>query len=1127
MYYFTDEYFRKTIDCLVGHFPVQMDVERVLISMEVNRGDVVLNGDGWSMWNSAISYINKIHKQGRLIDTALEILPGNSELIKIKEAIEDKTAFKEVPQDHKVERKNNLYPRKYGKLIGRNKEIERIIEGFNNNFLQVVVEGFPGVGKTSVALETGYLYFGKSSTNMQLDKYLDYVVWVSAKDKPEQKLWFNDVLNKIANVLGYPNITQTAFNNEKKEKVRNLLTGKEILLIIDNFETIDDPELKDWLHDIPEPNKVLITSRKEIDGDYWKVRMQGFSDEEALTFLRRTAEVEQLGFIESASDDELLSLVKVTAGNPQALRLALGYISKDSLSLQEVVQKLKTENTSESESISIVHSRLLNASWNSIGENAQRLLLVTTFFMGAGFIDQDALKATSGLDTAEFNKAFQTLVEWNLLERGPKDNRFITQSITREFAKKQLNNNKEYEFEARKRWCEYYLRFVKETIIRDKPDIPYWNVLVSGEMEKVDLKWDSIYEVIKWTSREHKRPGNKKLLLELILLLIHYMDSRFLNIERLRFVSQAIEFADSLGYIYQEAILRLDALGWTYVEENRLEDAMKEIDKGMVLAKEINRQTGGAKELIALGNAWLARVKIEQRKVAEAFQFIQLALEFNDNSKPWIQFRILMAAGDIYFKQAHHEKALQYYVQAKTKMDDYGGEGHFYQINPRIGLAFLGLGQAYNREAEQIFEEVRNNPKIAIGKLYGDYGYALIQFREGNIEEANYLIQCTEDELKRKTNSNILLKLVREFEKTFKKSDFLENMLPPRDKFQTTMDGKETDLYVLKNNKNMYAVITNYGGRLVSLLVPDEKGKLTDVIVGPDSIGLFKLSTEPYFGATIGRYGNRIANGRFSIDDKEYILPKNEGGITTLHGGKKGFQYVVWDANQIDDCCLELSYLSKDGEEGFPGNLNIKVTFTLTDENELRIDYVAITDKTTIVNFTNHAFFNLEGQQGTSILDHKLHINADYYTPVNANLIPLGTIEAVAGTPLDFREPVAIGKRICDDHVQLSHAKGYDHNFVLNQKDNEDLTLAARVVSDISKIQMEIFTKEPCLLFYSGNFMESKNLLKDGNKDDFRTAFVLETHRYPDSPNQVNFPDSILEPGKLFKTSSVYKFTIT
>ena len=344
------------------------------------------------------------------------------------------------------------------------------------------------------------------------------------------------------------------------------------------------------------------------------------------------------------------------------------------------------------------------------------------------------------------------------------------------------------------------------------------------------------------------------------------------------------------------------------------------------------------------------------------------------------------------------------------------------------------------------------------------------------------------------------------------------------DSFKKEIDGKQTMLYTLKNKNNAEAIFTNYGGRLVSLLVPDKDGKLVDVVVGFKSVNDYEKSTEPYFGATIGRYGNRIAKGKFTLEGKTYSLFTNNGQ-NTLHGGKKGYQYVVWDATQPSANTLVLHYLSKDGDENFPGNLDVKVTYTLTDDNELKMDYEAKTDKTTIVNLTNHAFFNLNGDGSGEILNHEVQIYADEYTPVDSTLIPTGKIEKVKGTPFDFTKATTIGARINDKNEQLTFGKGYDHNYVLNKTKAMGMFHAATVKGDKSGIVMDIYTQEPGLQFYSGNFMQSKNTFKTGAKDDFRTAIALETQHFPDSPNQPAFPSTVLKPGQVYKTSSVYKFS--
>lgn len=355
--------------------------------------------------------------------------------------------------------------------------------------------------------------------------------------------------------------------------------------------------------------------------------------------------------------------------------------------------------------------------------------------------------------------------------------------------------------------------------------------------------------------------------------------------------------------------------------------------------------------------------------------------------------------------------------------------------------------------------------------------------------------------------------------------------LPDTAAFKDVVDGQPTALYILKNKNNVSAAITNYGARLVSLIVPDKNGVMTDVVLGYDNIGKYEHQPETYFGAIVGRYGNRIAKGKFKLGGKEYTLATNNGP-NSLHGGKKGFGAVIWTGKQLDGQSVELSYTAKDGEEGYPGKLQVKVTYTLTDSNALTISYLATTDKPTVLNLTNHSYFNLNGQGSGTINNHLLTLNADQFTPVDSTLIPTGKLEPVANTPFDFRTPTAIGTRIEANHIQLKYGKGYDHNFVINSskgdsiKGGHKLLNAATVQGDQSGIVMKVMTEEPGIQFYGGNFMDGTNPLKGGKKDAFRTAFCLETQHYPDSPNQPNFPSTELKPGQTYRTTTVYQFGV-
>jgi len=345
-----------------------------------------------------------------------------------------------------------------------------------------------------------------------------------------------------------------------------------------------------------------------------------------------------------------------------------------------------------------------------------------------------------------------------------------------------------------------------------------------------------------------------------------------------------------------------------------------------------------------------------------------------------------------------------------------------------------------------------------------------------------------------------------------------------KNNFQTEIEGKKTDLYQLKNKK-IEVYITNYGARIVSLLSPDSRGTMGDVVLGFKSIADYQEAKTPYHGCLIGRYGNRIGKGKFKLNGVTYELPINNNE-NHLHGGPDGFHNQVWDVIAVNQNSIVMTYMSKDGEMGYPGNLTVEVTYAISG-NELSIAYKANTDKATPVNLTNHAFFNLAGEARGSVNDHLLMINASHFTPVDEGLIPLGEIQSVEDSPFDFRRAKTIGRDLNqqDSDIQISRGGGYDHNFVLDKESQGSMTLAARVVDPKSGRQMDVFTEEPGIQFYGGNFMDGSDVGKYGTKFEYRASFALETQHYPDSPNQPKFPSTILNPGETYHTKSIYKFS--
>jgi aldose 1-epimerase len=339
--------------------------------------------------------------------------------------------------------------------------------------------------------------------------------------------------------------------------------------------------------------------------------------------------------------------------------------------------------------------------------------------------------------------------------------------------------------------------------------------------------------------------------------------------------------------------------------------------------------------------------------------------------------------------------------------------------------------------------------------------------------------------------------------------------------FEKQIDGKDNKLCVLTNKNGAELTVINYGAKIVSLLVPDRDGNFIDVVTGHNSIDEYLCSEEPYFGAICGRYGNRIAGGRFELDGIVYDKLAVNNGPNSLHGGIKGFNSVVWDVKFINGNTIVLAYTSADGEEGFPGKLEVEVTYSLSDNNEVIISYVAVTDKPTVLNLTNHSYFNLSG--AGSVNDHLLTINADYYLPTDNTSIPYGPKEKVEGTPMDFRSPFAAGVRIDDNFEQLLFGKGYDHTYVLNKEGNE-LSFCARCVSPQSGIVMECYTTEPGVQLYTGNWMTGNFEGKNGQRYPARAALCLETQHFPDSPNKPEYPTTVLRPGEIFCSRTVFRF---
>jgi aldose 1-epimerase len=346
--------------------------------------------------------------------------------------------------------------------------------------------------------------------------------------------------------------------------------------------------------------------------------------------------------------------------------------------------------------------------------------------------------------------------------------------------------------------------------------------------------------------------------------------------------------------------------------------------------------------------------------------------------------------------------------------------------------------------------------------------------------------------------------------------------------FQSTYKDLKTDLFTIKNNNGIVMQVTNYGAKIVTLFIPDKEGNFKDIVFGYENIKDY-LNGDKYFGAIVGRYANRIAGGKFVLDGTEYHIPTNDGGKNSLHGGDSGFDDAVWTGEVLqtsDGEAVKLILYSPDGDQGFPGNLLVEVLYTLTDKNELIVNYSAVTDKPTVVNLSQHSYFNLHGQDSSPILNQELVINAGRFTPVDQALIPTGELRPVDGTAFDFRTPHLIGERIASGEEQIVLGGGYDHNFILNKEKPGDLTFAASAYDILSGRFLEVYTTQPAIQFYTGNFLDGSQKGKGGVIYNYRSGFCLETQHYPDSPNHPDFPSTVLRPGEEFKSQTIFRFSV-
>jgi GTPase SAR1 family protein len=655
-------------------------------------------------------------------------------------------------------------------LIGRKKQIEEILECIRRPTPVTAIVGLPGVGKTSLALEIAHLSKGQSDLAINNALSFEYVVWISMNDyAPEQNI-LNHIFDEIGRATGYVKITQISEKElvRKESEINAILKMKSTLLILDNYEANSSVNLERWIQTIMPPSEVLLTTLRNPNFPHNNYRLDKLTDEEAIEFIQKQADLQGLNLNEFGEGNNLQGLIRISGATPQAIIIALGMIRQKALRPEDL--------DGAREPGEFVYDKLYATSWEVLKEPAKQLLSLFLIFNSQSALHRDALFKASRLNQIDFNTALRELCDWNLLSSDLANEHYAAHPTLIGF----LDKRRARLFNSERIKCvhidfiAYYLDFLKRTIVRQTPEEPYWNALVSDQMNAIESDWPAIKQAIDWCGQHEE---TKEALLEFATLLIHYMDSRFYNRERLNLVSQAIMICQKASNYTMEALLKIDALSWTFVEENDATAANLAIVEGYRIVIRHITDVEDRSYLKALSAAWLARTKAEHEEAGQQIdRLIQKALVYTTyrNRKPWITFRIYMAAGDIAFKRKSHKEALAYYQKAKKETNLYGGEGNDYQINPRLGLAYLSTGRL--DWAEKLFTTVRDKHEISIGKLYGEYGLAMVVYERGEREEANMRMKKVKEEIIKRSESNLLLNLILQYEALQKKEPWFPSV---------------------------------------------------------------------------------------------------------------------------------------------------------------------------------------------------------------------------------------------------------------------------------------------------------------------------------------------------------------
>ncbi len=644
----------------------------------------------------------------------------------------------------------NLPARPNNKFIGRIKELRDIIKHLKEDALPVVIKGEAGVGKTRLAIETGYACLNQSSVECLQRVSFVNVIWISSADFKNDANYLNSIFNIIGRELSLERITKISENeNWKKEwEVYKFLQENKTLLIIDNFESIEKPnELLQWIQRISENTKVVLVTAALFENiqSFTVIDLHGLNEEESIQLVREEAGSNNVLQQQLIDNPGLNGLFAYTKGNPRTLQLAAGQLKQGLINFDQI----KKQNNQS------VLEELHNKIWSQLSADSKKFLSLFSVFSNVRNIDEAALRAACEKLNIDFDNASQECDSLNIYIVN-EEARYTIPLQTHAFLKQK--SEPAVEEEVKNTWIQYFHQLVIKNVKRDEINVPYWNSLVSDKMKALKKDWNAINEVLNWLAADEKYD---RLFVEMVTWLIHYMDSRFYNQDRLNFVNAAIQATQRLELIYEESLFRIDALGWTYIEESSFDKAEKEISAGIRLAEELEKKDDPkANSLLALGYAWLAKAQTEKDNLDDAFKSIKKALSYT-MVEPWIRYRVFMASGDVFVHEKKFNKALESYEKAKAQYDTYEGEGQDYQINPRIGLAYLSNNKI---ELAKGILEKQINEDIPIGNLYAEYGLALIDYYESREKDKTLTkLDEIEKEICKRTSSNVLLKLIKTF----------------------------------------------------------------------------------------------------------------------------------------------------------------------------------------------------------------------------------------------------------------------------------------------------------------------------------------------------------------------------